>query len=105
MGPKPAENTDVYGVTSRSNLKLSNLGAAGFEVTAERNRHAYAIAFFRRMTAGVVRSGVPPLGLHLMMARDAAGKVANMIENLERGSVAPVEMLARRRDDASPDRR
>ncbi len=86
-------------------MKLSNLGAAGFEVTAERNRHAYAIAFFRRMTAGVVRSGVPPLGLHLMMARDAAGKVANMIENLERGSVAPVEMLARRRDDASPDRR
>jgi hypothetical protein len=31
-----------------------------------------------------------------MMGRDARTKMANMIENLERGSIAPVEMIARR---------
>jgi ubiquinone/menaquinone biosynthesis C-methylase UbiE len=72
------------------------LQAAGFEVSAERSRHEFALAFFRRMTARRTEAGVPPLGLHIMMGRDAGTKMANMIENLERGSIAPVEMIARR---------
>jgi ubiquinone/menaquinone biosynthesis C-methylase UbiE len=72
------------------------LQAAGFEVSAERNRHEFAIAFFRRMTARRAEAGVPPLGLHIMMGRDAETKLANMIENVERGFIAPIEMIARR---------
>ena len=73
------------------------LEAAGFDIMSERSRHEFALTFFRRMKARVAQTGPPPLGLHIIMARDAATKVANMIENLERGYIAPVEMIARRR--------
>jgi ubiquinone/menaquinone biosynthesis C-methylase UbiE len=73
------------------------LKAAGFEVTAEEDRRDPALEFFHRMRARSAESGPPPLGLHLHMGPDAPRKVANMIANLERGVVAPVEMICRRR--------
>lgn len=71
------------------------LHAAGFEIAAERHRREFALEFFRRMKTRAAQ-GPPPLGLHILMGADAGTKVANMIENLERGSIAPVEMVARR---------
>jgi ubiquinone/menaquinone biosynthesis C-methylase UbiE len=73
------------------------LEAAGFEVMAEEDRRDPALEFFHRMRARHAESGLPPLGLHLHMGPDAPRKVANMIANLERGVVAPVEMICRRR--------
>jgi hypothetical protein len=40
--------------------------------------------------------GPPPLGLHLVMGCDAGTKVENMIANIEAGTIAPVEIIARR---------
>jgi hypothetical protein len=40
--------------------------------------------------------GPPPLGLHLVMGADSAVKIANMMANIEQGSIAPVELIARR---------
>lgn len=75
------------------------LHAAGFEIAAEEDRRDAALAFFRRMKAHMAESGPPPLGLHIHMGRDAPLKVANMIANLERGIVAPIEMICRLRVD------
>jgi hypothetical protein len=33
------------------------------------------------------------LGLNIVMGQDASAKVANMIDNLERASIAPTEMI------------
>ena len=73
------------------------LDAAGFDVTAERNRTEFALEFFRRMKTRVAESGPPPLGIHILLGRDASKKMGNMIANLEQGFVAPVEMICRRR--------
>lgn len=73
------------------------LTAAGFEVVAEEDRRQPALEFFHRMKARFAESGPPPLGLHTHMGPEAPRKVANMIANLERGMVAPVEMICRRR--------
>ncbi len=75
----------------------SALEAAGFDVTAERNRRDYAIAFFRAMRARFAESGPPPLGTHLLMGTEAPQKIANLIASLEAGRLAPVEMICRRR--------
>jgi SAM-dependent methyltransferase len=75
----------------------SALDAAGFDVTAERNRRDYAIAFFRVMRARFAESGPPPLGTHLLMGAEAPQKIANLIASLEAGRLAPVEMICRRR--------
>ncbi len=72
------------------------LEAAGFEVTAERDRRGAALEFFDRLRARLADGGPPPLGLHLLMGAEAKRKLANMIAALERGVVAPVEMIARR---------
>jgi ubiquinone/menaquinone biosynthesis C-methylase UbiE len=72
------------------------LEAAGFEVRAERNRRDFAIAFFRRLREETARRGGPsPLGLHIVMGATAAQKIANMADALERGAIAPTEIVCR----------
>lgn len=71
------------------------LESAGFAVRKERSRRGFAIDFFRRMRAQAARSGgPPPLGLHVLMGASAPQKAANMIDNLERGLIAPTEIVA-----------
>jgi ubiquinone/menaquinone biosynthesis C-methylase UbiE len=72
------------------------LQAAGFTVGEERDRRDVAIEFFARMKARMAESGPPPLGLHLVMGADAPEKVANIVQALDAGIIAPVEMIARR---------
>ncbi len=73
------------------------LEGAGFTVFAERERRQFALEFFAAMRARMAQGGgPPPLGLHVLMGASAAQKTANMVAMLERGVIAPVEMLARR---------
>ncbi len=71
------------------------LAAADFEVVRERSRREFAIEFFRQMRAQAAQGGPPPLGLHILMGTSSPEKVANMIGNLERGLIAPTEIICR----------
>ena len=42
----------------------------------------------------MAEGGPPPLGLHILMGRDAPMKTANMLRNLEHGQIAPVEIIS-----------
>lgn len=71
------------------------LEAAGFQISTERNRHSFAMAFFEKLQASASSAGgPPPLGLHIVMGANAAQKVANMVENVKTGRIAPVEVIA-----------
>lgn len=72
------------------------LERAGFVVVAEEDRRDFALDFFRRIRKRLIESGPPPLGIHIHMGPTASEKIANMIENLDRGLIAPVEMICRR---------
>ncbi|MGH6924690.1 MAG: class I SAM-dependent methyltransferase [Propylenella sp.] len=70
------------------------LEAAGFKIVRERDRTEFARDFFAKVTARLAETGErPPLGLHLLMKRDVPEKVANVIGNLEKGLIAPTEMI------------
>ena len=72
------------------------LEATGFAVVKERGRRGFAIDFFQQMRARAAQSGgPPPLGLHILMGADFAAKTANMIDNLQRGLIAPTEIVCR----------
>jgi ubiquinone/menaquinone biosynthesis C-methylase UbiE len=71
------------------------LREAGFAVQKERERRAFAIEFFTRVQARVAESGLPPLGLHVVMGADFRDMVGNLMANLENGLVAPTEMICR----------
>lgn len=71
------------------------LEAAGLHVLAERNRRDFAVDFFARLKAKSTGSdGPPPLGIHILMGDSAPLKVRNMIDNIARGLLAPVELIA-----------
>jgi SAM-dependent methyltransferase len=73
----------------------SALGNAGFHILTERNRREFALEFFARLKSGAAdRQGHPPLGLHILMGETAPLKISNMIENISRNIVAPVEIVA-----------
>jgi ubiquinone/menaquinone biosynthesis C-methylase UbiE len=72
------------------------LTAEGFVVVKERNRAEFALDIFRALTAKSAAGGPPPFGLHIVMGATAQQKTANMLALLERGTIAPVEMICRR---------
>lgn len=73
------------------------LMAAGFEIVSERNCREFALEFFERLKANsAVAEGPPPLGLHILMGKDAPTKIQNMIENVSQNRVAPIELIARK---------
>jgi ubiquinone/menaquinone biosynthesis C-methylase UbiE len=75
----------------------SALQATGFAVIAELNRRDFAITFFDQFRAKTMAAGgPPPLGLHLLMGRNAPDKIQNMIQNVASGHIAPVELIARK---------
>lgn len=89
-----AMTADGSAVASPNDYKAA-LEAAGFRITAERNRRAFALDFFARLQA-TAASGPPPLGLHILMGETARTKVLNIIENITENRVAPVELIAKK---------
>jgi hypothetical protein len=43
------------------------------------------------------QSGPPPLGIHILLKRDAPQKLANLMSHLESGTLAPIELIRRAR--------
>lgn len=67
---------------------------AGFEIVSVRERLDIAREFFAQLRAAA--GNPPPLGLHLVMGPDFRTKVAHMVQAVEGGVLAPVQMMARR---------
>ena len=66
-------------------------------VFMERDRRQLALDFYRERMANAAKRGRPsPLSVPIHMGANAAQKVANMSALLERGIIAPVEMICRR---------
>lgn len=74
------------------------LERSGFNIIAERNRRDFALEFFAQLQANVASAkGPPPLGPHILMGSTAPMKVKNMIENISRNIIAPVEIVAEKK--------
>jgi SAM-dependent methyltransferase len=75
-------------------------GAAGFTVTAERQRGAFALEFFAQMRTRAAEmaasGGKAPPGLQLIMGGDAPLKIGNLVTALEAGLLAPCEMILKK---------
>lgn len=69
---------------------------AGLNVTVESPQKELGLEFFAKMKARMAESGPPPLGLHLVMGKDAGAKAANMAGNMAKGAIAPVLLLAKK---------
>ncbi|MFT7602326.1 MAG: SAM-dependent methyltransferase, partial [Acidimicrobiales bacterium] len=73
------------------------LESAGFEIVELRNRRQFAVDFFGAMRAKTAAAGgPPPLGLHLILGKDAPTKLVNMVDGIAAGTIAPVEMICQK---------
>lgn len=72
------------------------IAGAGLTVTAEARKKELGLEFFAKMKARMAESGPPPLGLHIVMGKDAGIKAGNTAGNIARGAIAPVLLLAQK---------
>lgn len=93
-----AEDATVSAVATPETYRAA-LERAGFSVLDETDRGDFALDFLGRLRARLAVDGPPPLGLHLLMGANAPAKIANLVENVSAGRLAPTEILARK---ASP---
>jgi ubiquinone/menaquinone biosynthesis C-methylase UbiE len=95
--PVPWATTAGLSAVADSNRYKSALQKAGFNILAERNRRDFALAFFADLRAKTAAAGgPPPLGVHVLMGKNTPEKVQNMIDNISKGRIAPVELIARK---------
>ena len=93
--PVPWALTAETSFVAHVNDYRDTLTAAGFHVTRERHRGAFALEFMQRMMARVAQGGPPVLGLHLLMGETTKVMLNNVHAMIEEGSLAPVELIAR----------
>jgi SAM-dependent methyltransferase len=94
-----AETPETSHLTSAEEMR-GLLDTAGFEVGEVEDRSDFARSFFQGVLAAVAASegGPPPLGIHLILGASAPVKFRNMLANIEAGHIAPIQMIATRRD-------
>lgn len=96
--PLPWASGPGMSYLSSSTSYTNWLQEAGFKIRSEQNRKAFAIDFYDRMRAKQLKSKkAPSLGLHLLMGQSTKQKLGNMIQGIEIGSIAPVEIVAEKR--------
>lgn len=93
--PVPWAAGEATNFIDRAENYNSMLAASGFSVDKQRSRRAFAMDFFVQMRRRMAEGGPPLPGLQIVMGATAPQKVANMIGLLERGVIAPTEMIAR----------
>jgi ubiquinone/menaquinone biosynthesis C-methylase UbiE len=71
------------------------LKGAGFELEREENRREFVLKLAGEMREKAAIHGAPPLSLHVLMGPAWRDRLANVMNTLERGTIAPVEMIAR----------
>jgi ubiquinone/menaquinone biosynthesis C-methylase UbiE len=99
--PVPWATTAALSALAEPRQYRQALQAAGFAVIAERDRREFALAFFEQLRAKTAAAGgAPPLGLHILMGRNMPDKVQSQIQNISNGRIAPVELIARTRNEA-----
>ncbi|WP_176761257.1 class I SAM-dependent methyltransferase [Desulforhopalus singaporensis] len=73
------------------------LADAGFHVVSENNRRSFALELFARMREKTkTREKPSPLGLHTIFGKNTGVKVSNLMKGVERGVIAPVEIVAQK---------
>ena len=71
------------------------LSAAGFKVETEENRRTFVLDQAREMRAKIEKDGMPALNQHALLGPTARERLGNVMTALERGAIAPIEMIAR----------
>jgi ubiquinone/menaquinone biosynthesis C-methylase UbiE len=71
------------------------LEGAGFKIEREENRREFVLNLAHEMRAAAEKNGLPPLGPQILMGPAFRERLGNVMATLERGMIAPVQIIAR----------
>jgi ubiquinone/menaquinone biosynthesis C-methylase UbiE len=71
------------------------LQAAEFRIEKQEDRSAFGLKQFAEMRARAEKEGPSPVGMQLLMGADMQERLGNAIGAVQRGLIAPIEMIAR----------
>ncbi|KGM30710.1 class I SAM-dependent methyltransferase [Inquilinus limosus] len=93
--PMPWAATPETSFVERPETYRRLLEQSGFTVETEHSRRELALRLGREMRERAAVEGAPPLGLHILMGPATRERMGNVFAALERGLIAPIEMVAR----------
>jgi len=93
--PMPWAATTATSFVERPETYRHLLAAAGFEIESERSRRDFVLHLAREMREKAAQHGAPPLSLHIIMGPATAERLGNVMSTLERGVIAPTQMVVR----------
>lgn len=94
--PVPWASKEMNSFVATPEEYRSALKEEGFEVVEERERREFAIEFFERMKKKAEEKDARTLTIHLVMGETAPQKLANLVEAVQKGVIAPVEIIAKK---------
>jgi ubiquinone/menaquinone biosynthesis C-methylase UbiE len=93
--PMPWAATPATSFPEKPETYRKLLAAAGFTIENETNRREFSLKLAREMREKIEKHGPPALGPQVLMGPAAKERLGNVMATLERGAIAPVEMIAR----------
>ena len=93
--PMPWASSPETSFVERPEVYRRLLEGAGFSVERERDRREFGLEFFRQVRARAQQGGAPPLGPFITMGSTAPQKIANTVDSMARGLIAPTEIISR----------
>lgn len=97
--PLPWAETSNMDAVSAPQTYRNALRKAGFTIDSKIDRSEMAITFFEKMaTAAKKSTGLPPIGLHILMGPTTPQKIGNIARHIRDGLLAPIEIMAKKPD-------
>ncbi|HJT13690.1 MAG TPA: methyltransferase domain-containing protein [Dongiaceae bacterium] len=93
--PMPWAQTSATSFVETPETYRRLLSAAGFKIESEQNRRAFVLDLAREMRAKIEKDGPPALNPHVVLGAAARERLGNVMATLERGTIAPIQMIAR----------
>ena len=90
-GPRPSRPAS----SKRRMPIVACLKDAGFTIEREENRREFVLKLADEMREKAAIHGTPPLTLPILMGPAWRDRLVNVMKTLERGTIAPIELIAR----------
>jgi SAM-dependent methyltransferase len=94
--PWSADGSGAYLVTPSDTRAL--LEKAGFQEIEVENTGAKYLAGYKVMIEKAEKGALPPLGVHLLMGKNALEKMRNSARNIEEARTHPIQIICRKPD-------
>lgn len=95
--PMPWAQTSETSFVETPQTYRSLLTSSGFAIEREENRRAFVLKLAAEMRERIAAHGAPPLSQQTLLGPSMRERLGNVMATLERGTIAPIQIIARKK--------